>query len=149
MLCNGLVCNSLAYTHICPSLLSKQRCRLQEEAHLVLSCLALEHLLGAIGARILHQSREVPICPPAADKGLDVDLMEAGRVECNPARLLEVHVTKRRAQCRLCERHCAAGALCVTLCEPERDHEVEQLKELCGIEVIDLDTVPLTEISEI
>ena len=98
----------------------------------MLSRLALEHLLGALCALILHHSCEVAVCDPAPHEGLDVDLLKAGRVERNPARLLEVLVAKRRAKRRLGERHRSAGALGVALCEPEGDHEVEQLKELGG-----------------
>jgi hypothetical protein len=92
--------------------------------------LALEHLARALGVAVLHERRGVAVVAPAPHEGLDVDLVEAGRVEGDPARLLEVRRAQRRAQRRLRERHRAAHALRVRLVDAKGDHEVEQLEVL-------------------
>ena len=61
----------------------------------MLTRLAREHLLSALRPLILHHCCEVTVRNPAANEGADVDLVEAGGVECNPARLLEVQVSER------------------------------------------------------
>ena len=45
----------------------------------MLTRFACKHLLCSLGTLILHDCREVAVSPSATHKGLDVDLMEAGR----------------------------------------------------------------------
>ena len=84
----------------------------------MLARLALEHLLGALCPLVLHHSGEVAVRNPAPHEGVDVDLMEARRVERDPACLLDAQVAKRRAQRRLGERHGSTSALGVALMPP-------------------------------
>ena len=51
---------------------------LAQEAGLVLTRLAVEHLFGALCPLILHHSCKVAVCDPAPHDGLDVNLVEAG-----------------------------------------------------------------------
>ena len=80
---------------------------------------AVQHFLGSLSTLILHDCREVAVGPPAVYKRVDVNLVEAGRVERHPACLFEVEIPERRAERRLRERHGAAHTLRVALREAE------------------------------
>ena len=69
----------------------------------MLRSLALEHLSRALGAAILHPRREVAISAPTTHKRLDIHLMKARRVECDPDGLLEALGAEGGAEVRLCK----------------------------------------------